>query len=108
MENAVLDYISRQSMNYLAPTYSLNIAGIVVVTTTDFIGIGLNKGLLSLYIDLVNILYSTIPVIVLLIFIVIFQFWVQTQVGYFNAIYFWFFKTSFVFDFFYLVPTRLG
>ena len=88
MENAVLDYISRQSINYLTSTYSLNIAGIVVVTTTDFIGIGLNKGLLSLYIDLVNILYSTIPVIVLLIFIVIFQFLVQTQVDYFNAICF--------------------
>ena len=71
------------------PTYSLNIAGIVVVTTTDFIGIGLNKRLLSLYIDLANILYSTIPVIVLLIFFfAIFQFLVQTQVGYFNAIYF--------------------
>ena len=59
-------------------TYSLNIAGIVVVTTTDSIGIGLNKRLLSLYTDLANILYSTIPVIVLLIFIAIFQFLVQT------------------------------
>ena len=41
-------------INCLVPTYSLNIVGIIVVTTTNFIGIGLNRGLLNLCVDLAN------------------------------------------------------